>query len=136
MCQSAATQTSPRSTAVIRATFQFQCVSGNSQLDAFAVLERDFMLPIMVCNFRVMPGVLRQNALLLAVMQIRTDLLNAPSMRHYILHNFEGGTDFVTAVLSPRLTQIPSFSYQGSENYRNFTRTPVFTLATANFADY
>jgi hypothetical protein len=35
----------------------------------------------------------------------------------------------------PSPTQIFWESYQGAENFRNFVRTPVFTLATANFAD-
>jgi len=88
MCRNAATHASPRSTAVINATFQFQCVSGNSQLDASAVLKRNFVLLIMVCNFRVMPRSQRQNGVLLLLMHVRIDLRNAQSTRHYILHNF------------------------------------------------
>src|ERR1700728_787286 len=42
----------------------------------------------MVCNFRGMPCLPRQNRFLPALMHVRIYPQNAQSMRHYILHNF------------------------------------------------
>jgi hypothetical protein len=67
----------------------------------------------------------------LAPMHLRIDGRNAPSMRHYISHNFIGAG----SNLSPPATQESEKGYQGSKTFRNFAATHGFTPATARFAD-
>ena len=87
ICRSAATQASPRSTAVINATFQFQCVNGNSQPAVVAPELRIPSLPLIACNFRVTRCMPAPTLRMLPLMQLRTTVRYAPSTGHYISHN-------------------------------------------------